>query len=462
MNKMKWIGWPIFILFVIFLTSSFIFELPLEKTTSHTKKPKLATALTVGNEILQDFPNVTIHFEREKAVDREIYLEQPIFQKEATNDQITSWIKEKQSKHYHEISLESKKISNNFYQFLLTAKRGSDEDVLPFIVDMEKEDIKPLEDFFTLSDSFMDYLLSFLEKNLNIDQQTLKQRIIPLEKRMWIIKDNTFLLYLKDGKNEENFEIPDFVEIPLEDLLPYATKDFIKKNELLSQTLKKEEKKQLEKKRKKEKKKILKKEEGKQKKIAFTFDDGPHPKVTLNILKTLRNYDAKATFFMLGSEAKKYPEIVKQIAAEGHELANHSQNHPDFTKMDSKSIEEQILETQKIIEQISGLETSLIRPPYGSVNDQVLSVANNSGISIILWSVDSLDWKSRNANAVYHTVMNNVKEGSIILMHDLYPSTAEALPRLLNVLKDQGYAFVTVSELLEEINAEGIGPHRGI
>ncbi|WP_098049675.1 polysaccharide deacetylase family protein [Bhargavaea cecembensis] len=193
--------------------------------------------------------------------------------------------------------------------------------------------------------------------------------------------------------------------------------------------------------------------------IALTFDDGPHPTVTPRVLDTLAQNDVRATFFMLGSQAEFYPDMARRVAEAGHEIGNHSDSHPDLTKYGMDGIRSQIKDSARKIEAATGVRPDVFRPPYGAVNDAVKQIAAESHAPIILWSVDSLDWKSRNADAVSRLVAGKVHPGAIVLMHDIHASTADALPRVIAGLKQQGYQFVTVSQLLGLAEDSGVGPY---
>lgn len=182
------------------------------------------------------------------------------------------------------------------------------------------------------------------------------------------------------------------------------------------------------------------------KKVALTFDDGPDPKVTRQILNTLQKHDAKATFFMLGSRVEYYPDIVNEMMEAGHELGNHTWTHADLTKLGPDRVAKEIEKTSAIIEEVTGQKVEAFRPPYGAVND---AVHNMTGLPIILWDVDTLDWKYRDSARILQVVKENVKDGSIILMHDIHQSTADGLDAVLTYLSNEGYDFVTVKELEE-------------
>ncbi|WP_246231508.1 polysaccharide deacetylase family protein [Sporosarcina jiandibaonis] len=180
------------------------------------------------------------------------------------------------------------------------------------------------------------------------------------------------------------------------------------------------------------------------KKVALTFDDGPDPNVTTKILASLEKYDAKATFFMLGSRVEYYPEIAKDVANAGHELGNHTWTHPDLTNSSIKKINSEITRTSSIIENVTGEKVVLFRPPYGAINKKV---RQQTKLPVILWDIDTLDWKHRNAKQLLSYVKKNTRDGSIILMHDIHQSTADGLDAVLAYLESEGYTFVTVSEL---------------
>ncbi len=178
--------------------------------------------------------------------------------------------------------------------------------------------------------------------------------------------------------------------------------------------------------------------------IAFSFDDGPNGVSTPRILDILKENDAKATFFMLGQNIEKHPDVVKRMVQEGHEPANHTVSHKNLAKLNADEIHEEIFRTQDLIFQTTGVESKWLRPPYGEISDLLRQI---TPIPLLLWSIDSLDWHSRNVEKIKEEVLPSIKDGSLVLMHDIYGTTAQALEEILPVLKEQGYQFVTVSEL---------------
>lgn len=182
--------------------------------------------------------------------------------------------------------------------------------------------------------------------------------------------------------------------------------------------------------------------------VALTFDDGPNPIATNAILDTLEQYNAKATFFDLGHLVEKYPDVVKREAALGCEVGSHSYDHKNFSKLTAAQITADVEKTAAAFQKALGQEPALFRPPYGACND---TVKKQIPMALCLWSVDTLDWKSRDAKAVVKAVKDaGDLDGKVILLHSIYSSTAEATAELVPYLQEQGYELVTVSRLLAE------------
>lgn len=181
--------------------------------------------------------------------------------------------------------------------------------------------------------------------------------------------------------------------------------------------------------------------------VAITFDDGPHGTNTQKILDILDNHNAKATFFMLGQNVNSNKEIVKDVYTRGNEIGIHTWSHPQLTKLSEESIRNEVKNTSDAIYNITGYRPTLVRPPYGSFNITVKNVLKD--YSLILWNIDSLDWKSRDEKQIVPLVMNDVEDGDIILLHDIHSTTVPAVEKIVNQLDEQGYQMVTASELLE-------------
>ncbi|MBN8917721.1 peptidoglycan/xylan/chitin deacetylase (PgdA/CDA1 family) [Xanthobacter flavus] len=183
--------------------------------------------------------------------------------------------------------------------------------------------------------------------------------------------------------------------------------------------------------------------------IAITFDDGPNPETTPRLLKMLEQRGIKATFFVLGSRAVASPNIIKQMIAQGHEVANHSWDHPQLPKIPVAAADKQIGDTNAAIEQITGLKIHNVRPPYGAMTPALRAhLREKFGSTFIYWSVDPLDWKDRNPTVIHDRIVSHVHPGAIILAHDIHPTTVDAMPKTLDDLLAKGYKFVTVSQLI--------------
>ena len=180
--------------------------------------------------------------------------------------------------------------------------------------------------------------------------------------------------------------------------------------------------------------------------IALSFDDGPG-EYTDRLLDILAENRAKATFFVVGNMIDGREDTLKRIAASGHEIGGHSWDHRQLTALDSDSITKQIMLTRAKIYDVTGLDSAIMRPPYGSYNDNLRFTSAQLGLALINWSVDSQDWKNNDANSVYKTIMGNAKAGSIILCNELNEGTVDAMERVIPALIEKGYQLVTVSEL---------------
>ncbi|GFI18552.1 peptidoglycan-N-acetylmuramic acid deacetylase PdaC [Lachnospiraceae bacterium] len=181
------------------------------------------------------------------------------------------------------------------------------------------------------------------------------------------------------------------------------------------------------------------------KKIALTFDDGPHPYYTEQLLKGLKERNAKVTFFITGKNAESYPEIVKKIYEDEHLIGNHTYNHTQLTSRNRESFKEEIIKTNEVIKAVTGEDVIYVRPPYGSWNKEFEKELN---MFPVLWTIDPLDWCSHDVSCIVKNVCAKVEENDIILMHDQYKTTVTAALKIVDELTEEGYEFVTVDELL--------------
>ena len=179
--------------------------------------------------------------------------------------------------------------------------------------------------------------------------------------------------------------------------------------------------------------------------VALTFDDGPDGNTTPQALDILAKYKIKATFFVQGKNIAGNEAILKRMQSEGHEVGNHSWNHPILTKLSLEDAKKQLTDTEDAITKVLGKSSKLMRPPYGAISDDI---RNSLDLSFIMWDVDSLDWKSKNEAAILTEIQRQATNGSIILMHDIHQTSVNSLPKVIEYLQGQGYSFVTVSELL--------------
>lgn len=187
--------------------------------------------------------------------------------------------------------------------------------------------------------------------------------------------------------------------------------------------------------------------------VALTFDDGPHPRYTPQILDILKEYGVCATFFSVGSNAENYPHLIKRIREEGHELGNHTHNHFHVSKLSREQLCADIESCQQVLERLGNTEIRFFRPPEGVCSEDVKSYCEQNGMTIVLWSIDTRDWAHTPVWEICENVKSNARDGAIILMHDFIGKnspTPAALRRILPMLQELGYEFVTVSQLLGE------------
>lgn len=180
-------------------------------------------------------------------------------------------------------------------------------------------------------------------------------------------------------------------------------------------------------------------------KIAMTFDDGPNPEFTVQVLDLLKKYDVKATFFMVGSYIERYPELAKRISEDGHYLGNHSYSHPDYSKLSDQEILSEIDQTQQIIKQVTGKECQYYRMPYGVGGKRVYQLLPN--LTSITWNTDTGDWYLTEPTAIFEQIMSQLSDDMIVLLHDTNQNSVDVLAKLLPELKERGYDFVGPTEV---------------
>lgn len=324
----------------------------------------------------------------------------------------------------------------------------------------ESEKIIKIDDLFGHDESKLVKLSSLVRDNIKKDP-SLKDRVLEEEMMLatepkwsnfeqFAIIDNTLVMYFDEYEIASGAAGAPIIAVPLAELteqllapykpdvsveiLPKPPVNDISENVDEAQNNNNENSTQVD----------VQSSNDKTKQVALTFDDGPDPKVTPKILATLAKYDAKATFFMLGSRVEFYPEIASNVLEAGHELGNHTWTHSNLKNMSTDLISEEVSKTNNIIEQATGQNPTVFRPPYGAFNDDLMNILS---LPVILWDVDTLDWKHRDASHLLASVKSSVHDGSTVLMHDIHLSTALGLESVLAYLTSEGYTFVTVSEL---------------
>ena len=183
------------------------------------------------------------------------------------------------------------------------------------------------------------------------------------------------------------------------------------------------------------------------KRIALTFDDGPHPVYTKQLLAGLKERGVQATFFVVGENIPGREELIKEMYEDGHLIGNHTYDHTDLSRMSSEQACEELTKTSNLVKDITGCGTSYVRPPFGKWNDDLDRALSMMSVK---WTIDPLDWTTQNKSQVVQKVVSKAEDNDIILLHDYYRSSVEAALEIVDILKEQGFEFVTVEELLLE------------
>lgn len=191
--------------------------------------------------------------------------------------------------------------------------------------------------------------------------------------------------------------------------------------------------------------------------VALTIDDGPHPGYTPRLLATLKHYKVKATFFVVGEMADRYPELVQQEIADGHSIGTHTYTHANLRTLSEKQVQNEIREGGASVKRFTGSTPTILRPPFGFYNTYVAHAANALGYTVVLWSLHSGDSQGLKPDRIMERI-HGVKDGDLILMHDGYGYTPRVLPRVLEYLKSRGFEFVTVPEMLQQMPPDASKP----
>ena len=465
------------ITWIIMISSFLLLTIMIGTTTKLVQKYTYKDAIAVEINSEQIEAGIQLEKESKSADHFTSYKSYPTTSIEAIDESIHKWVKTNENEfldrmnnleeeennltaRYH-LDTEVNKLSDDLYSIKLQSEETIDESdekisVKTFLINVENEELIDLQDIFD-NEKFSEkerFLLMAEQLEDEIDYDTWKPALEDINDLEVYIDSDKFIFYFTDDNliaNDDNvLEVP-VATAQLADYLTANYYDLFITDEMESEI----EQAKIEEQEAKEE------EIAGHKYIALTFDDGPMPGSTNRILETLDQYDAKATFFMLGNNVQANPDLAKKVADNGHEIANHSITHADLNKVSAEQVRKEMIDSKKLIENITGKTPTLFRPPYGSKNDAVHEIANETEQSIALWSIDTYDWQHLNPNATFEKVKANVKPGSIILMHDIHQESADALPRVMEFLDEEGYEFVTMTELLPYIEGEGIGPYYG-
>ncbi len=427
---------------------------------------------TVNNRVMVQtaYPGVDIITEIHDERMYHVAIHYPKFKDESLNEQIQKYVFASKKKFFDEVAqkkylsevpaslyilFDIHPVVKDVYSIVFNAESyvmGANglQSSKVFIVDVKENCYIQQAKILVDNEKNRDRLYSLLLDEFK-NSEEYKFYFFPEELEKWIQdKNNTFLnIFIKDKFMVVKFDkyvvtagaagSPE-ISIPLEKVKSLLTDEWQKKLNLVQP----EDKKSNANEQFTTEKDINGNASPKKHQVALTFDDGPHDIHTLKILDLLDEHKAKATFFMLGNRIDFYPAIVEEISKRGHELGNHTWNHKDLTSLNDEEINKEIQMTSDAIEKATGKQPTVFRPPYGAINDQVRKATS---LPSVLWTVDTKDWKTLNAKKVLGEVKKNTKDGSIIIMHDIYGSTVEAVGLVLQYLEAEGYECVTVSEL---------------
>jgi len=439
------------IIITVSITGQFKFQQPTVSAT--TEDPLDVSSLTEEKE--SPFPDIQI-FSESSTDDLIPYsLEYPKTPFDLVNEQINQYIEDAKRVYIRTlneknensenktigdltITTEINDVNDKYYSIVLKKQLSYDqvsyhETFKTFTFHKATGEIVDAQALFNNDIGNLDLLANYLRSELENDYgaNVIDEKLEELTSPSWnhfnlfAVTNDSIVFYFNQGEFAQESAGSAAISIPISFLNPILSSDF-QSNETSAVTI------------------VTPK-----KKVALTFDDGPHPQVTMQILDTLDRYNAKATFFMLGKQVEKNRDIVHEVLNRGHEIGNHTYNHPVLTKQNNSQVAWQVDYTSQIIHDITGEYPTVFRPPYGATNQTVESLIN---LPVVLWTIDTYDWKYRNPNKILPVVQANLYDGAIILMHDIHQSTADGLESVLAYLQQEGYECVTVSEILAEKN----------
>ncbi len=317
--------------------------------------------------------------------------------------------------------------NKEFISITLFKTKNEEEEIQTYLYSLKKDALLTIEDIVSINELYTIANTLLFERFGNVlDLSLLKQN---LHTTLFSIDHGTLYLYYPPYTLSKNYTDTIIIDIPLEKLSIQMEKTMNVNHEIIEAEIDLE--------------KVNSIIEMNKKVIALTFDDGPSS-YTEEIISILKENDAVATFFILGNKVKTYENVLRKSLEYGNELGNHTFNHKWLTKLNDEDIKKQIQDTQDIIYETLGYTPVLFRPSYGSINKRV---RNDISLEVVLWNIDTMDWKYKSVSKIRDRATMNAEDGSIILMHETYERTKKALPEIIQILKEKDFVFVTISEL---------------
>lgn len=418
-------------------------------TASATDQPEISTTVTDS-----EFPDIRLVQEKKSDTHMTYNANYPKTTFDHINEEINKYITTSKENYLNElknsevangdlsIEVELSQFNNKLYS--ITFKNNvtigdiaHNTSVQTYVFDQASGEFISLENLLNGNTTYLKVFSKYVKNQIsnnynNVNHEILLEKTTPQWDNFnrFSLDDEAFVLYFDKGEIADPTIGVTTVTIPLPFLNPILAEQF--NNGKVSETT------------------ILTPYDHNTKRVALTFDDGPHASVTPQVLNLLDQYDAKATFFLLGKNVKLYPEIAKDTWNRGHEIGNHTWGHPVLTRISAEKVTEEFNSTNQAIQEVIGQNPTVFRPPYGAINSQVESMLN---LPVIMWSIDTYDWKHRNPSRILTYVQNYLHNDAIVLMHDIHQTTADGLESVLSFLQQSGYIFVTVSDisLAEEV-----------
>ena len=397
--------------------------------------------VSVVNET-SPYPGIKILTEKPKDSAHPFVIQYPQTEYEGFNEQVLDYMEELKANYAEEqkkknrvsklnVSFDTLQHLSGNYSFVMRAvtyfaDREKQVEIRTFHINPETGAELTIEDVVDHNLEKLKRMASVVRDEIHaspeLKDDVIEESVWQPTEPMWVnyrnfaLTDDSLLLYFGTGEFTKRQAGPATVEIPLSKLNSFLADQF----------------------------QVATNNVSKEKTIALTFDDGPDPDYTVQILETLEKYKVKATFFMLGNRVHAYPQIAKKVAEAGLELGNHSWNHPSLTGVTDGILHSEVRGTSDIIEAVTGRPATVFRPPYGAVDKRV---RESTKLPVVLWNVDTLDWEHHDPEILLEHIEQDVRPGSIILMHDIHETTADGLDAVLAYLRSQDYKFVTVSEM---------------